>query len=160
MGAERLGLGQDSVHLLKAEALLVAVFRRPAAGAVHVAGGGRVHQNEPRHVDVVFSCVFLRRLVAAEAALIGRVRQEGLENVGVVFADDALGIARPFSVGVFRDHAQRLIGLVAPRTLVDLLDHVDELLGKVAHVLRLAFFSIDSRIVSNALRSAAWEIFR
>ena len=107
---------------------------------VHIAGRGGIHQDEPRHVDVVLGGVLLRRLVAAEATLVGHIGQEGLEDVGVVVPDEPLGVVRPLPVGVLRHHPQRLIGLVAPRSLVDLLDHVNELLGQVAHVLSLPFF--------------------
>ena len=99
VGAQLLGLGQHTVHFLKGQALLVAVFRRPAAGAVHIAGGGGIHQNQPRHVDIVLGCVLLRRLIAPEAALVGRVGQEGLENIGVVLPDQPLGIVGPLAVG-------------------------------------------------------------
>ena len=154
VGTQCLGLCQHPIHLLKGQALLVAVLRRPAAGAVHIAGGGRVHQDEPRHVDAVLGGVLLRRLVAPEAALIGHVGQEGLEDVGIVLPDEPLGVVRPLPVGVLRHHPQRLIGLVAPCPLVDLLDHVDELLGQVTHVLGLSLFQhgVEDRLKGLTLR--------
>ena len=140
VGAQLFGLGQHTIHFLKGQALLVAVFCRPAAGAVHVAGGGGIHQNEPGHIDVVLGGVFLCRLIAPKSALIGHIGQEGLENVGVIFPNEPLGVVRPLSVGILGDHAQRRIGAVAPGPLVDLLDEVNELLGKIAHILCLSFF--------------------
>lgn len=140
VGTQGLGLGEHPAHLLKGQTLLVAIFRRPAAGAVHIAGGGGIHQNQPRHVDIVLGCVLLRRLIAPEAALVGRVGQGGLENIGVVLPDQPLGIVGPLAVGVLGDHAQGVEGDVRPGALVDFLDHVDELLGQVAHVLGLALF--------------------
>ena len=130
---QRLAAGEKA-----SVALLVAVFCRPAASAVHVAGGGGIHQNEPGHVDVVLGGVFLCRLIAPKSALIGHIGQEGLENVGVIFPNEPLSVVRPLSVGILGDHAQRRIGAVAP--LVDLLDEVNELLGKIAHILCLSFF--------------------
>ena len=99
VGTQGLGLGEHPVHFLEGQALLVAIFRRPAAGAVHIAGGGGIHQNQPRHTDVVFFRCLLRRLIAPEAALIGRVGQEGLENIGVVLPNQPLGVVGPLAVG-------------------------------------------------------------
>ena len=75
MGAQLLGLGEDSIHLLKGQALLMAVFGGPAAGAVHIAGGGGVHQNEPRDVAAVLFGVLLGLLIAAEASYTALVRK-------------------------------------------------------------------------------------
>lgn len=36
VGTQGLGLGEHPVHFLEGQALLVAIFRRPAAGAVHM----------------------------------------------------------------------------------------------------------------------------
>ena len=118
----------------------MAVLRRPAAGAVHVAGGGGIHQDQPRYIDVVLGGILLRCLIAPETALVCHIGQEGFENVGVVLPDKPLGIMCPLPIGVFCDHPQRLIGVITPCALVDLLDHVDELFGKVAYILRLALF--------------------
>ena len=60
--------------------------------------------------------------------------------MGVILPEKPLGAVRPLSVRVFGDHAQCGIGFVAPGPLVNLLDHVDQLLGKVADILGLTFF--------------------
>ena len=138
--AERLGLGERLVHFLEREALLVAVFRRPAAGTVHVARGGRVHQNEPRDVDIVFCRGFLRDMIAPDAALVDGVREEGFENVGVVIPQQPLGIVRPFAVRVICDHAKRLEGLLAPHVAMQPLHHGDQIGSDLRRVLRLSLF--------------------
>lgn len=48
----------------------VLVFLRPAAGAVHIAGGGGIHEDQPRHVDIVLFRRLLGRMIAPDAALI------------------------------------------------------------------------------------------
>ena len=64
------------LHGLQAKVELVAVFSRPAAGAVQVAGAGGVHQYRPRHVAVVLAA----HLVLALAADYGGVDYEVLEQ--------------------------------------------------------------------------------
>ena len=138
--AERLSLCERLVHFLERQALLVAVFRRPAAGAVHVARGGRVHQNEPRDVDIVFCRGFLRDMIAPDAALVDGVREEGFENIGVVIPQQPLGIVRPFAVRVICDHAKRLEGLLAPHVAMQPLHHGDQIGSDLRRVMRLSIF--------------------
>ena len=57
--AHFLALGDNGIDLVKGQVQLVAVFRGPAAGAVQVAGRGRVKQNGPRNIAVIFLPVFL-----------------------------------------------------------------------------------------------------
>ena len=144
VGAELRAFGQHAVHLLKGEVLLVAVLRRPAARAAHVAGARRVHEDNPGNVAVVLLGVLLRLLEAAEAALVGGSCQEGLEKVGVTLAQQALGVVRPLAVGVVCDLVQHLKGLRRPDAGVNFLDHVDKVVCDGADVLRLAFF--DERV--------------
>ena len=140
VGAQLLGLGEDPVHLVIREALLVAVLRRPAAGAVHVAGGGGVHQDQPGDVAAVLLGVLLGLLIAPEAALVGRVGEEGLQDIGVALPQQALNIVGPLAVGILGDLAQGVEGLRRPDGAVDLLDHVHQGLEELAHILGLALF--------------------
>lgn len=48
----------------------VLVLLRPAAGAAHIAGGGGIHADQPRHVDIVLFRRLLGRMIAPDAALI------------------------------------------------------------------------------------------
>lgn len=41
-----------------------------AAGAAHIAGGGGIHEDQPRHVDIVLFRRLLGRMIAPDAALI------------------------------------------------------------------------------------------
>ena len=48
----------------------VLVLLRPAAGAAHIAGGGGIHEDQPRHVDIVRFRRLPGRMIAPDAALI------------------------------------------------------------------------------------------
>ena len=45
-----LALGDDFVHILKAEVVFVAVLARPASHAVHIASRSGVEQDQPRNI--------------------------------------------------------------------------------------------------------------
>ena len=60
MDAQLLALPDDAVQLLIGEVELAAVLRRPAAGAVQVAGGGGVDEHRPGDVAIV---LLLKRFV-------------------------------------------------------------------------------------------------
>ena len=49
----------------------VLVLLRPAAGAAHIAGGGGIHEDQPRHVDIVRFRRLPGRMIAPDGALIG-----------------------------------------------------------------------------------------
>lgn len=153
MGAQLLGLGEDSIHLLKGQALLMAVFGGPAAGAVHIAGGGGVHQNEPRDVAAVLFGVFLGLLIAAEATLVHRVGEEVPEDIGVGLIQDALDIVRPFAIGLARYHAQHLEGFLLPHAALDLFGHIHQLL-RGGRGIRC--FSLLDEVFQHLLKSLAF----
>ena len=139
VGAERCALGQHAVHLLEGQVLLVAVLRRPAARAAHIAGARRVHEDDPRDIAVILLGVCPCLLEAAEAALVGGGRQEGPEKIRVALAQQTLGIVRPLAVRVVCDLVQHRKGLRLPDARVDLLHHADKVVGDLADVLRPAF---------------------
>ena len=128
MGTQLLGLGEDSIHLLKGQALLMTVLCRPAAGAVHIAGGGGVHQNEPRNIAAVLFGILLGLLIAAEATLIHRVGEEGFEDIGVGFVQNSLDIVRPLALRLTCDHVQHLEGFLLPHAALDLFGHIHQVL--------------------------------
>ena len=53
VNAELLALRDDGIELLIGQALGMAVLCSPASGAVHVAGGGGIDQDNPRNGDTV-----------------------------------------------------------------------------------------------------------
>ena len=62
VGTQGLGLGEHPVHFLEGQALLVAIFRRPAAGAVHMqaeVGSIRISHGTLISYLAAFSCAVL-----------------------------------------------------------------------------------------------------
>ena len=53
IGPQTLALLYDAVQFVEGQIQLIAVFRRPAAGAMKVAGAGGVHEDCPWHVALV-----------------------------------------------------------------------------------------------------------
>ena len=64
VNAEFLALGDDLIHHFVGKIHLIAVFRGPASGAVQIACGGRVHQNDPRNIASVFFLHCQGRLIS------------------------------------------------------------------------------------------------
>ena len=81
--AHLLALADDIVDLVKAQVQLVAVLRRPAAGAVEIAGGGGVQQDGPGDVAVVLLAVGLLPVPADEVGVQEEVGRHGLHDLGV-----------------------------------------------------------------------------
>lgn len=57
-----------------------------AAGAAHIAGGGGIHEGQPRHVDIVRFRRLPGRMIAPDAALIDGVGEKGLQFDGSAMA--------------------------------------------------------------------------
>ena len=153
MGAQFLCLGQHPVHLLKGQTLLMAVFRRPAAGAVHIAGGGRIHQNQPGNIAAVFFGVFLRLLVAAEAALVHCIGQERFKNIGVGLIQQPLDIMRPLAIGLVGNHMQHFKGFFFPHAALDLFGHIHQILRRRCSVLSTSLFN---KVIQYLFKSLAF----
>ena len=88
--AQRLALGDDAVHILKAEVQAVAVLGSPAALAMQVAGGGGVKQNDPRHVAIILFAQLTTIVVTGKHALIHQVQGVHLLHMGVDLVDGAV----------------------------------------------------------------------
>ena len=54
VGAQFFSLFHNGINVLKAQVELVPVLCRPAAGAVQVAGCGRIEQDRPGDIAVIF----------------------------------------------------------------------------------------------------------
>ena len=81
--AQRLALGDDGIDLGHAEIQLMTIFRRPAAGAMQVAGRGRIKQDRPRHVAVVFRRSFNLTGAAFQTGVDDKVGEKRLAHAGV-----------------------------------------------------------------------------
>ena len=80
--AQLLALGNDLVHILKAEVILVTVFTGPAAHAVHIAGGSGVEQDQPGDVALVLDTVLTDHLSAAEEGFVPQIQRSGARHMG------------------------------------------------------------------------------
>ena len=119
--AQLLALGDDLVHILKAEVVLVAVLTGPAAHAVHVAGRGGVKQDQPGNVALIFDTILADGLGAAEEGLIAQVQGRGAGHVGVQLVQHTVDELRPLAVGVGQGLLGVCVGLLAEGIAVELL---------------------------------------
>ena len=81
--AQRLGLGDQAIHVIEGEVEGVAVVGGPAADAVLVAGTRGVEDDDPGHVALVLLGRLGSLAQAAEGGLVGAVQDGGLQDVGV-----------------------------------------------------------------------------
>ncbi len=100
MGTEFLAFGYDLVHILIGKVGLVAVRAGPAAYAVHVAGHGRIKEDQPRNIAVVFLSVLTDHLGAAEKRLIAEVEQHHLRVMRICLVDNTVDKAHPAVIGI------------------------------------------------------------
>ena len=141
--AHFLALGDDGVDLLKAQVQLVAVFRGPAAGAVQVAGGRGIQQDDPRDVAVVLLAVFLLNGPAQNVGVEDEIGEEGLQLIPIHVVekvqDELMHV-----VGRILYHSahRRPLALEAVGAGAGQLVHPVHQLG---HVLLRVFFQIPQR---------------
>ena len=127
VNAQFLALRDDLVHILKAEVVLVAVLTCPAANAVHIAGRGRVKQNQPRDVALVLDAVLADGLGAAEEGFVAQIQCGGTRHMGVGLVQHAVDEFRPLAVGVGQHLFGVLVGLIAEAAAVELLCNIYQL---------------------------------
>ena len=124
MGAHCDALVDNAVELIKSEALLVAVFRTPAALALAVARACRVEENDPRNIAVIFFAVCANGLCAVDSRAQSESEHHVHQNIVVdliyklerQLTPDVLGVFRALAeaVEVFRgeDVADKSLGSV------------------------------------------------
>ena len=125
--AQLLALGNDLVHILKAEVVLVAVLTGPAAHAMHVAGRGGVEQDQPRNVALVLHAVLADGLSAAEEGFIAQIQCRGAGHVGIGLIQHAVDELGPLAAGVGQGLPGVLVGFVAERAAIELLCNIHQL---------------------------------
>jgi hypothetical protein len=76
-------LPDDAVNILIAQIQPVAVFSRPAAGAVQVAGAGRIQKNRPRDIAVILIPKFLLLFPADHVRVQEEIRHQLIQNAGM-----------------------------------------------------------------------------
>ena len=124
MGAHCDALVDNAVELIKSEALLMAVFRTPAALAFAVARACRVEENDPRNIAVIFFAVCANGLCAVDSRAQSESEHHIHQNIVVnlvykperQLTPDVLGVFRALAeaVEVFRgeDVADKSLGSV------------------------------------------------
>ena len=101
--AKLLALGDDGVDLVKGQIELIAVLRRPAAGAVQVAGRGGVQQDGPGNIAVVFLAQLLLLGPAHQVGVDKEVGEDRLQHVGIGLGPDLLDELIPTGLGIADD---------------------------------------------------------
>ena len=100
VSAELLALGDDLVHVLEGQVVLMAVGAGPAALAMHVAGGGRVKQDQPRDIAVIFLSVLADHFCTAEKRLIAKVEKGHLRKIRIDFINHAVDKFSPAGIRI------------------------------------------------------------
>ena len=122
-----LALGDDFVHILKAEVVFVAVLARPASHAVHIASRSGVEQDQPRDIAVVLCAILADGLCPPEERLIAKVERRGACHVGRGLVEHTVDELRPLAVRIGQYCAGVLIRLLAERVAIELLCDVHHL---------------------------------
>ena len=121
INAQFLALGDDLIHIVKAQVVLVAILTGPAAHAVHIAGRGGVEQDQPGNVALIFDTILADGLGTAEEGLIAQVQGRGAGHVGVQLVQHTVDELRPLAVGVGQGLLGVCVGLLAEGIAVELL---------------------------------------
>ena len=80
-------MADDGVNGFQAEIELVSILSRPAAGAVHIAGGGGGQQNGPGDIAILPGFDFLLGGAALEAGVKQEVLEKGAAYAGIQLVD-------------------------------------------------------------------------
>ena len=87
IGTKFLALPDNRVNSLQTEIELVSVLSCPAAGAMHIAGGGGVQQNSPGDVAILARFDLLLDGAALQAGVEQEILKKGTAHAGVQFID-------------------------------------------------------------------------
>ena len=87
VGPKFFALTDDGVDSLQAEIELVSILSRPAAGTVHIAGGGGVQQNGPGHIAVLPLFDLFLGGAALQAGVKQKVLEKGAAYAGIQLVD-------------------------------------------------------------------------
>ena len=139
--AKLLSFCDDLIHRFIRKIQLVSVFCCPTSSAVQVAGGRRIHQDDPRDIAVIFFLHFIRSFVSHEACFKTCVQKESLQDVRVNFMQDSFYIVCPFAVRVVCNLAEHFIRRCFPILTHDFFNLVNQRQEYVRNILCLAFLN-------------------
>ena len=98
--AELLALGNNLVHILKGQVIFMSVGSGPASGTVHIAGGCRIEQNQPRDIAVVFFPVLPNCLGSPKKCLVTKIQKRHLGKLRIDFIDRFINKLHPAVVRI------------------------------------------------------------
>ena len=114
-----LALADDVVDLVEGQIQFVAIFSRPATGAVQIAGGGGIQQDRPGNVAVILFFQFLLLGPTDHVLIDEEIDGYGFQHFLIHIANQMTNVA---VVGVFRVfngvlHLLQLMGIHFPGVL-------------------------------------------
>ena len=97
MDTQGFPLGHDLIHGFIGKIQSMAVFCCPAADAVHVADTGRVEQDGPGNIAMVFIPASLPGLQSIESRLKTQIHDSGFQDMGIERVQSPFHEFPPFS---------------------------------------------------------------
>ena len=102
---------------------------------MHIAGGGRVKQDQPRDVALVFDTVFPDGLGAPEKGLVAQVQGSSTGHMGVGLVQHTVDQLGPLAVRVAQGLFGALVSLIAEGAAVKLLCQIHDLTHGLFRIL-------------------------
>ena len=98
----------DLIHIIEAQISLVTICTGPASLTMHIAGGCRVKENQPRNIAVVDFTVLTDHLCAAEESFKTKIQCSHFGNMRICFIQYAIDEFNPSVIRIF-DSCSNLI---------------------------------------------------
>ena len=98
MNPELLSLRNNAVHVLITEVQRMLVFRRPAAGALHVARTGRIEQNDPRNRNVQLLSGLLALPIAGQCSFVSEGQKNPFQELSITRVQQPTEEICPFTI--------------------------------------------------------------
>ena len=150
--AQLLALSNDGVNLIKGQVELVAVLRRPTAGAMQITGGGGVQQDGPGNVAAVLLAQFLLLGPAHQVCIDKEVVEYRLEHTGVGLGPDLLNELVPTGVLVV-NYLIKCLPLEGQGVAGKLVDQIHDLAHVVHRVLVQIIIHLGQAVALQTVRN-------
>ena len=152
------------IHFFIGQVQGLAIFCSPAAFTMQVTGCGRIKQQDPGHVAVVFFSQLHHIIVTGKHAFITKVQHIHFQNMRIDLVDGTVRVLHPFSVWILHKFTgsikcTRLISLAQQR-----LCQIDQLDSLFCHMF-CSFSSycfnrcVDCNTESGTLRCMYYFVF-
>ena len=150
--AQLLALSNDGVNLIKGQVELVAVLRRPTAGAMQITGGGGIQQDGPGNVAAVLLAQFLLLGPAHQVCIDKEVVEYRLEHTGVGLGPDLLNELVPTGVLVV-NYLIKCLPLEGQGVAGKLVDQIHDLAHVVHRVLVQIIIHLGQAVALQTVRN-------